>query len=115
MTLYLFSALINLGIALLILFLAILVIALTLLVLATTAGQIRKVAVLTLQDIINIRSLWLQSINDTNNNQVLAELQQKKLAQEIHHQGKMLEAEADTALMPIRRERLELLAAVEES
>lgn len=103
MTIYLISALINLSLILLIL-------SLTVLIAVVTVGQVRKVTFLVLTDIINIRSLWIQSINDTNNNQVLAELQQKDLALTLRHRDKMLEAEADTALMPIRRERLELLS-----
>lgn len=103
MTIYLISALINLSLIMLIL-------SVTVLVLVVTIGQVRKVTFLVLTDIINIRSLWIQSVNDVNNNQVLAELQQKDLALTLRHRDKMLEAESGAALMPIRRERLGLLA-----
>jgi hypothetical protein len=107
MTIYLLSALVNISLALLILSLATLVI-------AVTVGQVRKVVFSTLTDIINIRSLWIQSINDVSNNQVLAELQQKDLALTLRHRDKMLEAETEAALMPVRRERLGLLASLDE-
>lgn len=108
MTIFLLSALINISLALLIL-------ALTVLVIVVTVGQVRKVVYATLVDIINVRSLWNQSINDTNNNQVLAEIKQKELLLNYSHREKMLEAESATALMPIRKERLGILASLENN
>lgn len=107
MTIYLLSGLINLSLTLLIL-------SLTALVIAVTVGQVRKVVCLILTDVINLRALWVQSANDLVNNQVLAELKQKELAVTLRHRDIMLEVEADTARMPIRKERLGILAIVDE-
>lgn len=104
MTIYLISGLINCSLALLIL-------ALTALVIAVTVGQVRKVAYQLLADAIQLKGLWLGQ----NNGQILAELQQKSLALELHHKGRMLDVEADLAQLPIKRERLGLLASLEKA
>lgn len=94
MTIFLLSGLINLSLALLIL-------ALTVLVIVVTVGQARKLVYLTVIDAIELRSRWVRSGLDLEQGQI-----------ELRHKSRMLEAEADTAQLPLRRERLGLLAAL---
>lgn len=107
MTIYLITALINCSLGVAILALAALLVSLTIL-------QLRKAAHLSLIDAIEIYTRWQQARIDTRNNQVLADLRQKQAALELHHRGRMLDVEATTAEMPIKRERLGLLATLDE-
>src|SRR5262245_6664112 len=73
------------------------------LVTVVTIGQIRKVAYLSAIDLIELYSRWQA-----------ARLDVKNRALELTHKGKMLEVESDQAQMGIRKERLSLLASLED-
>jgi hypothetical protein len=104
MTILTLSALINFSLILLPLSLA-------LLLFAGSAWLGWRVIRQVVTDLIQLRGLWLGQ----NNGQILADLQQKSLALDLHHKSRMLDVEGAKAEMPIKRERLGLLASLDES